>query len=316
VAESAVAALDPDLASLAQVRDASGASPLHATAVAESRERIVAGHRLCAERPEVGAVRDETVEVAGGSIGVRVFSPARTPTGTLVHLHGGGWITGDLEYGEEFCRHLVRASGLRVVSVDYRMAPEHPFPVPLDDCVAGIRWAARDHAPGTPFGVLGDSAGGNLAAAALQRLRGELTVELQVLVYPVTDSDFTRESYVRCADAFPLGRKDLEFCFAQYVPDEARWTDPEVAPLRADLTGMPPAVVLVVGHDPLHDEGVAYAERLAEAGVDVRLLSYPTLCHGFLRFTGASAASARARDELVEVVAELSALSGDNSRDT
>lgn len=299
--------LDPGLSVLARGRAESGATGMAETSVVDNRARIVAGHRLCSAGPEVGRV--EEVRVPGSSdqpdVPVRVYFPAGEASGTLLYAHGGGWCTGDLDYGDEFCRFLVADAGMRVVSVDYRLAPEHPFPAPLDDVSAALSWVAESY-PG-PLGVAGDSAGGNLVAAALLRTRGGgPRVDFQVLVYPVTDSDFTRPSYVSCEHAFPLGRADLEHCFDLYVPDPDVRPSAEVSPVRADLTGMPPALVVVVGHDPLHDEGVAHAEALRAAGVPVTLVDHPDLCHGFLRFTGASAASSTARDALVRLTAQMS----------
>jgi acetyl esterase len=299
--------LDPGLDALRQGRDASGASPMTQASVAENRERIVAGHRLCSAGPEIAKVEELSVPAEGDrpAVPVRVYTPGEDVAATLVYLHGGGWFTGDLDYPDELCRFLARDAGLRVVSVDYRLAPEHPYPLPLDDAEAALVWAAAEF-PDVPLGISGDSAGGNLAAATLLRARGGgPDVAFQMLVYPVTDSDFDRDSYRACEHGFPLGRADLEHCFAHYAPDPAVRAGVEVSPVRADLTGMPPALVVVAGHDPLHDEGVAHAARLREAGVPVTLMDHPTLCHGFLRFTGASPASAAARDELVGLVARL-----------
>lgn len=276
------------------------------TSVDENRSRIVAGHRLCSSGPQVGT---EELKVPGSAdrppMSVRVYTPDEDVVATLVYLHGGGWFTGDLDYPDELCRFLAKDARLRVVSVDYRLAPEHPYPLPLDDAEAALAWAAAEFTEG-PLGISGDSAGGNLAAAALLRAReAGPQVDFQVLVYPVTDSNFDRDSYRSCAESFPLGRADLEFCFEHYVPGPADRADVQISPVRADLTGMPPALVVVAGHDPLHDEGVAHAARLQECGVPVTLVDHPTLCHGFLRFTGASPAAAAARDDLVSRVSRL-----------
>ncbi|WP_244928894.1 alpha/beta hydrolase [Nocardioides sp. W7] len=299
--------MDAGLAELARGRDASGATPMTRTSVADNRERIVLGHRLCSAGPEVGSV--EELQVPGTEtrppVPVRVYTPAGEVSATLVYLHGGGWFTGDLDYPDELCRFLARDAGLRVVSVDYRLAPEHPYPLPLDDAEAALVWTTREFAD-VPLGIAGDSAGGNLAAACLLRARADgLRVDFQVLVYPVSDTDFGRDSYRACEHGFPLGRADLEHCFDLYVPDHGDRASTEVAPLRADLSGMPPALVVVAGHDPLHDEGVAHAARLRECGVPVALVDHGTLCHGFLRFTGASSAASAARDELVRQTACL-----------
>ncbi|GGO75159.1 alpha/beta hydrolase [Nocardioides deserti] len=299
--------LDAGLDTLRQGRDASGATPMTRASVEENRARIVAGHRLCSAGPEVAKVEELAVAANAdcAAVPVRVYTPDAEVAATLVYLHGGGWFTGDLDYADELCRFLAQDAGLRVVSVDYRLAPEHPYPLPLNDAEAALAWAAAEF-PDVPLGISGDSAGGNLAAATLLRARdGGPAVAFQVLVYPVTDSDFDRDSYRACEHGFPLGRADLEHCFAHYAPDPAVRVGVEVSPVRADLSGMPPALVVVAGHDPLHDEGVAHAARLQDAGVPVTLVDHPTLCHGFLRFTGASPASTAARDDLVGLVARL-----------
>ncbi|WP_219924247.1 alpha/beta hydrolase [Nocardioides campestrisoli] len=291
--------LDAGLLTLAHGRDASGATPMTRATVAENRERIVAGHRLCSAGPDVGSVQMLAAAGREGPVPVRVYTPSGEVTATLVYLHGGGWFTGDLDYPDELCRFLARDAGMRVVSVDYRLAPEHAYPLPLHDAEDALAWAAREF-PDAPLGLSGDSAGGNLAAACLLRARHDgPRVHFQVLLYPVTDSDFERESYRACEHAFPLGRADLQLCFDHYAPDPGDRRSPEVSPVRADLTGMPPALVVVAGHDPLHDEGVAHALRLQECGVPVTLVDHPSLCHGFLRFTAASSGAAAARDDVV-----------------
>lgn len=309
--------MDAELTTLAEAGRARGLAPLPAITVAEARERIVKGNALCASGPQVASVVDLTVPVGGGVIGVRVYSPEARPAATLVYFHGGGWITGELGYPDELCRFLAADAGLRVVSVDYRLAPEHPFPGPLEDAWAAIQWTARTY-DDTPLGIAGDSAGGNLAAVCTHRARDHgLDLRFQVLVYAVTDSDLERESYVSCATAFPLGRADLAYCFDRYAPDPGQRASAEVSPVRAaDLSGLPPALVVVAGHDPLHDEGVAYAARLVDAGVPTELVEHPTLCHGFLRFSGASAAVRSARDDLVASVRRLADESRGRHADT
>lgn len=300
--------MDVELVRLAAAGRARGLAPLPAISPSEARERIVAGNRLCAGGPELNRVEDVEIPVRDGTITVRVYSDASAPGATLVYLHGGGWITGDLGYSDELLRFLVKdGAGLTVVSVDYRLAPEYPFPTPLDDAYTALVWAS-EHVAGTGLlAVGGDSAGGNLAAACAVRARDEdgPRLALQVLVYPVLDHDFGTPSYNACASSFPLGRADLEYCFDQYVPEVDRRNSPEVSPGRLpDLRGLPEAVAVVAGHDPLHDEGVEYAARLMAAGAPVALLDYPELCHGFLRFTGAAEACVVARDELTAAVAD------------
>jgi acetyl esterase len=285
--------LDPAIAELASAAVAVGAAPLHEIGPAEARARVSAGDRLCAAGPDLAAVDDVPV----GDILVRVYRSRIPGSGrTLVWCHGGGWVTGDLEYSDELCRFLARDADATVVSVGYRLAPEHPFPCALEDVRSAIAWARSS--VGGVVAVGGDSAGGALAAACA---RG---TAFQVLVYPVTDHDFTRPSYVAQASGFPIGAAAMRWFWDHYVPDPARRH--AASPLRAaDLPGLPPAVVVVAGHDPLHDEGVAYARNLRRAGVAVTLLDYPSLVHGFFRLTGAVAAAREATTELTDTVRRL-----------
>lgn len=300
-----VAPLDPELDALRAAAASRGLPPMVALSPDEARQRVAAGDRWCAAGPDV-TTYDATVDVDGHRLPLRVYAATR-PTGvTLVHCHGGGWVTGDLAYSDELCRFLAAEAGCTVVGVDYRLAPEHPFPAALDDVLAAVRWAA-DLEGTRAVAVSGDSAGGNLAAAAVLRLRdaGGPVPSFQLLAYPALDREDAHPSYVDQADAFPVGAADMRWFLDHYVP-AARRDDPAVAPLRAaDLTGLPRTHVVTVGHDPLRDEGRAYASRLAGAGAVVSTTHHPALCHGFLRFTGASARARAARAELVGTVRAL-----------
>jgi len=243
-------------------------------------------------------------EHQGRRVDVRLYGSADAAT-TLVYAHGGGWVTGDLDYSDELCR-FVAARGVRVVSVDYRLAPEHRFPAAYEDMLTATQWASAAFGG---VGVGGDSAGGNLAAATALALRdrADVAVAFQVLVYPVLDTDVTGGSYVSQAQAFPIGAAEMRWFLDHYLDGKPR-DDDRVAPLRAaSLVGLPRTHVVVAGHDPLRDEGRAYARRLAEAGVPVTAELHPSLCHGFLRFTGASSGARSARDRLVEQVVALAA---------
>jgi len=301
---------DPELAALAEQSRQQGRRALPQLTVAEARARTTQGNQLCSDGPRTGLTVDEhTATVDGRAITLRIYRPEKPSLATVVYFHGGGWITGDLDYGDELCRFLTVDASCTVVSVDYRLSPEHPFPVPLDDAYAALIWIDRNRRDATPLIVAGDSAGGNLAAACTLRAREERggpAIDAQVLIYPVTDVNLDRPSYRRCAEGFPIGRADMEHCFNLYVPRPEQRTLPEVAPLRAaSHRHLPPAVVVVAGHDPLRDEGIAYAERLRAADVPVRLLDFPDLCHAFLRFSRVSAAVRRARSAIIEAVRVL-----------
>jgi acetyl esterase len=307
VAASSVA-MDPELVALSEAARSRGLAPLWAISPEEARDRIVAGNQACAGGPELDEVGDVQIPVSGGGISLRIYRSGASSNRTLLYLHGGGWITGELGYADEICRFLARDTGTNVVSADYRLAPEHRFPVALEDAYAALLWTADNVSGDGVLGIAGDSAGGNLAAACAAQARGEggPRLALQVLIYPVVDHDFARPSYRACANAFPLGRADLEYCFDQYVPDRWLRDDQRVSPIRlATHAGLPPAIVVVAGHDPLHDEGVDHAARLVDGGVPVTLLDFPSLSHGFLRFTGAVSAAAAAREQITSALEGL-----------
>lgn len=284
--------MDPAVAELARAAAAAGAAPLHEISPAEARARVSAGDRLCSAGPALYSVDDIPV----GEITLRVYRPRPTSTGrTLVWCHGGGWVTGDLRYSDELCRFLARDTDATVVSVGYRLAPEHPFPRALEDTRSAIEWVRSSI--GGVLAVGGDSAGGALAATCAPG------TDFLVLVYPVTDHDLTRPSYVTRAEAFPVGAAAMRWFWDHYLPDPARRAG--ASPLRRDLSGHPPAVMVVAGHDPLHDEGVAYARKLRAAGVSVTLRDYPSLVHGFFRLTGAVPAARTAMTELTDTVGQL-----------
>jgi acetyl esterase len=207
----------------------------------------------------------------------------------LAWFHGGGWVIGSLDTHDALCRRLAAAAGCMVVSVDYRMAPEHRFPAAVDDCWAVTRWLAEHGreigADPQRLAVGGDSAGGNLAAVMALRARDAgLGLRLQLLVYPVTDSDLDTPSSLRNATGYGLTRAGMAWFWDHYVPDLAGRAHPDAAPLRAaSLAGTAPAHVVVCELDPLLDEGEAYARRLEAEGVPVRLQRYPGMIHGFVR---------------------------------
>jgi acetyl esterase len=243
-------------------------------------------------RPEgepVGSVEDRTIDVGGASIPVRIYKLANA-SGTLpvlVWYHGGGWVIGNLDGADFACRMLTNASGAAVVSVDYRLAPEHRFPAAADDCFAATKWVV-EHASelgvdGSRLAVGGDSAGGNLAAVVCQMAKkaGGPAIRLQVLIYPVTDYSFATTSYTENADGYLLTRESMEWFWGHYLGDDDG-SHPKASPLReADLAGLPPAVVVTAEFDPLRDEGEAYAKRLREAGVKVEAKRYDGQIHGF-----------------------------------
>ena len=273
--------------------------------------------------PEEDA-EDRSIPGPAGPLRIRVYRPrgigaqgapdggaGTAPAPPLVtYFHGGGWVIGDIDTHDGSCRILSRRTGAVVVSVDYRLAPEHPFPAALDDCDAAVTWVA-DHARdlgGDPghLGVAGDSAGGNLAAAVTLRARERRgpAIAAQALVYPAVDFTTVRPSQVANGEGYLLTASAIRWFAAQYLGDHDP-ADPLASPLLADLSGLPPAVVATAEFDPLRDEGRAYAEALRDAGVGVDHLDFPGLVHGFMGLGSLSLASARATDEVWAAFASL-----------
>lgn len=297
-----VADLDDEIRDLRDKSREAALAPLIELSPTDARERVRGGNRLCAAGPVDVETAEVVAEHDGRYVDVRVYESPDAAV-TLVYAHGGGWVTGDLDYTDELCR-FVASGGVRVVSVDYRLAPEHPFPAAFEDMLTATLWASRAY---RRVAVGGDSAGGNVAAAAAIALRDQPDVALafQVLVYPVLDTDVARPSYVSEARAFPIGAAEMRWFLDHYVEAHLR-DDDRVAPLRAaSLVGLPPTHLVVAGHDPLRDEARAFTRRLTEAGVPVTAELHGSLCHGFLRFTAASSGALAARDRLVERILAL-----------
>ncbi|WCO67653.1 alpha/beta hydrolase [Iamia majanohamensis] len=264
------------------------------------------------EKVAVGSVEDRTIPGPAGEVPVRVYRPegAPGPAPILVWYHGGGWVIGDLETTDGAARSFCHGAGAVVVSVDYRLAPEHPFPAGPEDAWAALTWVA-DHAGevgGDParIAVGGDSAGGNLAALVALRARDEGGPALvhQLLAYPSVDLAMGHPSIEENGEGYFLTKASMEWFRLHYLGAEREHgdpTSPEVSPLRADdLSGVAPAQVLTAEYDPLRDEGEAYAVRLAEAGVAVDLVPHPGLVHGFLGFGTLSPDAAAATEGAVQ----------------
>jgi acetyl esterase len=279
-----VSRLHPQVAELLEAAVASGLPPIHKCSVEEARARARGRRELLAEGPPVAELRALTITYADRQVPARYYIPEQEPDGLVVYLHGGGWMLGNIDDYDALCQTIAVSGGVSVLSVGYRLAPEHPFPAGLDDARAALSWAAQELAGGRPLVVAGDSAGANLAAVCAQlAARGEAPeLALQVLVYPVTDHDLTTSSYREYATGVTLGRSEMEWFWAHYLPDVAKRDDPLAAPLRADdLTGGAPALVIVAEHDVLRDDGLAYAARLVAAGVPVTVERFTDVTHGF-----------------------------------
>jgi acetyl esterase len=232
-------------------------------------------------------VEDFEIPTTAGEIAARRYVP-EDPAATVLWLHGGGWVICDLDSHDAMCRALALRSGCRVIAVDYRLAPEHPFPAPLEDCWDALCWVAEQY-PELPLILGGDSAGGNLTAVCTLRARdrGGPQLALHVLVYPATDHDRTRpsfEQYGSGPETF-MTTGEVEWFWNHYINDPSAAESAETSPLRADdLSRLPPAIVLTAEYDPLRDEGLAYIERLRAAGVPVTHHHYADMIHAFFEF--------------------------------
>jgi acetyl esterase len=234
--------------------------------------------------PEMAEVRDVSISARSHQIPGRIYVPRNFLSGVVVYYHGGGWVTGALDDYNVLCRTLAHACGAAVVSIDYRLAPEHPFPAAVDDALAGVRWVVRNLIEAGPVVLVGDSAGGNLAAVCARELTatGEVNIAMQVLVCPVLDHNFETGSYADYGVGYMLSRADMEWYWRQYVPDPAVRADPRASPLsEQSLNGLPRSLLVLAGFDPLRDEGLEYASRLKDAGVEVEVCVLDDVVHGF-----------------------------------
>jgi acetyl esterase len=275
------------------------------------------------EDPHAGeGSRDLVVPGPGGEVPVRLYEPDRDgPVPVLVYYHGGGWVVGDLDIVDASCRALTEKTGCMLLSVDYRRAPENPFPAALKDAYAAVEWATTylDALGGETdrIAVGGISSGGNLAAAVslLAREDPDVSLDYQLLLNPVTDYSFDTDSYRRFdrafwadqvpdgAEGYPLSREDMAWYWDHYLEREIDGAHPYASPLRAqDFSGLPPATVATCEFDPLLDEGRAYAECLDEAGVEVTYREYENVFHSFLSNFNELAAADEALDRLAEDV--------------
>jgi acetyl esterase len=273
--------LDPEAAAYLCQQTALGLRPVQDLTPAEARQRMEDATPAVAGSGEPVGVED--TRIAG--VPVRVYEPPRDgPLPILIWLHGGGWVIGSLRTHDRTCRALAHRAGCRVISVDYRLAPEHVFPAAVEDA-----WTvtAASAAGSQPVAVGGDSAGANLAAVVALRARDRgFPLRLQLLVYPVTDCDLDRPSYLACANGYGLTREGMRWFWSHYMGQRS-WDHPEASPLRAPtLAGVAPALVMVCEYDPLRDDGLAYATRLQAAGVPVDLVEHPGMIHGFFRLGG------------------------------
>jgi acetyl esterase/lipase len=303
--------LDPQIAALIATLDA-GFPPVHTMTGEQVRAAIRARFVPAAHPEPVAEVSDRTIATDDGRVAVRIYRPASAGAlPVLVYAHGGGFVFCNLDSHDGLCRNLANLIPAVVVSVDYRLAPESRWPAAAEDVYAAIRWVADNaDAFGGDAGriaVGGDSAGGNLAAvsALMARDRGGPALAAQMLLYPMIAADFDTESYRLFGEGFYNPRLALRWYWDQYAPATADREHPYASPLRGRLDGLPPAVVVIAGHDPLRDEGLAYDEALAAANVPTKGCRYDGAIHGFMTMPALDIAHRARRDAARELAALL-----------
>lgn len=306
--------LDPDAQAVLDLIKAAGRPPFEQLTPDEARQAYMNSRRLLQPEPEdVAESRDTTVSGPHGPIPVRLYRPAGTAAAdvlpAMVYYHGGGWLLGGLDSHDVVCRRFANAARCRVVSVDYRMAPEVKFPAAVDDCSAVTEWAIRNAASlgidPSKVAVGGDSAGGNLAAVmALMARDGSLPpLAYQLLIYPATDMAMTSISAQTVRDGVPLTSSTMKWFIDHYMRNKSDELDWRASPLRAaSVAGTAQALVLTVGYDPLRDEGIAYAQRLEREGVRVVHIHYSDQVHGFMSMGKMIRAADQAIDQMARAL--------------
>ena len=280
--------LDPQVKMILEQIEALGHPPIEQL-VPEALRASFANLAAFGKYPDGRApTEDRTIPGPAGEIPIRVYRPnSDEPLPAVVYFHGGGWVIGNIETHDATCQQLSTSVPAVVVSVDYRLAPEHPFPAAVEDCLAATNWV-HEHAgdlgaDGSRLAVAGDSAGGNLAAVVSIKARdaGGPRISFQLLVYPATDLTRAFPSHLANGEGFLLTTGAMDWFLDHYVPESER-KNPDASPLFADsLAGLPPALVITAEFDPLRDEGEAYAQRLRESGVDAKASRYDGMIHGF-----------------------------------
>jgi acetyl esterase len=286
--------LHPQTQALLDLIEQRGIPPTHTLSVADARAYYRDRRSVTQPAPaEVALVRELAADGAHGAIPLRLYRPLGS-SGTaalpvLVYYHGGGWTIGDLDTHDSLCRELANGAGCAVVSVDYRLGPEHRFPAAVVDCIAATRWvhahAGKLRLDASRLAVGGDSAGGNLAAvvAISARDSGDLPLAFQLLIYPATDQHRQHPSHTENGQGYLLTSDSMDYYAGHYLADRAHYDDWRASPLlHADLAALPPALVLTAGYDPLRDEGAAYAERLTAAGNRASYVCFDRQIHGFI----------------------------------
>jgi acetyl esterase len=261
----------------------------------------------------VQRVENRSIPGPESDLPIRLYYPeGASPFPVLVYFHGGGWVIGNLDTHHGFCHALAKASGCLIVSVDYRLAPEHRYPAAVEDAYAATKWVAENgaliQADPERLAVGGDSAGGHLAAvvALMARDREGPRIDLQILIYPITDCGFDTPSYLENQEGYMLTRELMQWFWGHFIENEADAKHPYASPLQArDLSDLPEALIITAEYDPLRDEGEAYGKKLAAAGVKARLLRYPGMMHAFIRMIAYLDKAREALDEVSGTIREV-----------
>lgn len=298
--------LDPQVKNMLDAAAQLDLAPLHEISIKEARDRTIDMRVRDLPLAPVGDVTDRTIPGPGGDLPVRIYTPEGSgPFPVIVYFHGGGYVLCNLDTHNQLCHEICNRSEAILVSVDYRLAPEHKYPAAVDDCLAATRWVAQNvkEYGGIPerMAVAGDSCGGTLATVTNIRIRDEGGPDLsgQLLVYPITDYyDPPTQSYIDNADGYFLTSDAMKWFLDLYLKSPAEANHPQVSPLRCDnLAGLAPAYVITAEFDPLRDEGDQYAQRLREAGVETVHKPCPGMIHGFYSQIGILDRSAQAIDD-------------------
>jgi acetyl esterase len=297
--------LDPQVKTMLDQLNGLGAPPMHTLPVDQARAFASGLAAMGLPSETVAAVDDTKITSPAGGLAVRLYRPeGEGPRPALVYLHGSGWMYGDLEMSDTLCRRLARVSGCIVVAPDYRLAPEHPYPAALEDVAATLEWVAAEAGSlgidPARLAIGSESAGGNLAAAAAlwARDRGGPALAFQLLICPVLDAGLDTASMTEFADGYLLTRDGMAWLWGHYLTDPAQGDEPYASPLRASsLAGLPPALIVTAGYDPLRDEAEAYGARLVEAGIAADVRRYGGMIHGFFTLAGVIDAAPGAIDE-------------------
>ncbi|EMJ98519.1 MULTISPECIES: alpha/beta hydrolase [unclassified Leptospira] len=277
----------PEMLEYANLISSKGLTGFTQGSVQERREGYSAIGELLGEGPLVKEILDFSIPSKDGSVFIKNYIPRTEPKSKILYFHGGGWVVGRLKDFDPFARKLAEITSSIVSLVDYRLAPEFPFPLPLEDAYTSLEWISNQKEniwKDLPLVVAGDSAGGNLAASTIMRAK-ELfgpKIDLQILIYPVTETICNTDSYKEFEFGPGLTKKDMEWFITQYLPDPNTRSDPKASPLfQKDWKDLPPAIVFIADIDPLRDDGKLYAEKLTEAGVSVLFKEFKGYTHGF-----------------------------------